>query len=74
MNLLFSNTIILNKITHLSWKKLTFVLDTASNVYNNLLKIYSEQFNKFKPNKNKKTAFKNRPKSFSLKEHYNFEG
>ena len=50
------------------------MLDTASNVYNNLLKIYSEQFNKFKPNKNKKIAFKNRPKSLSLKEHYNFEG
>ena len=49
------------------------VLDAASNLYNNLLRIYSNQFNEFKSNKKKRIAFKNRTKNVSLEEHYNYE-
>ena len=47
------------------------MLDTTSNAYNNLLKIYSDQLNKLKSYKKEKIAL--RSKSLNLKEHYNYE-
>ena len=47
------------------------MLDTTSNAYNNLLKIYSDQLNKLKSYKKEKIAL--RSKSLSLKEDYNYE-
>ena len=49
------------------------MLDTASKLYNTLLKIYKHQFNKLKQDKKKKTVFKNRPKNLRLKT-YDYEG
>ena len=49
-------------------QKIENLLDTASNLFNNLLRIYSNQFNEFKPNKKKKKAPTNRPKRFSFEE------
>ena len=49
-------------------QKIENLLDTASNLFNNLLRIYSNQFNEFKPNKKKKKALTNRPKRFSFEE------
>ena len=50
------------------------MLDTASNLYNSLLKIYSDLFDKHQPYKKKEIALKNRPKNFSLEEYSNYEG
>ena len=50
-----------NKDQENDFEKGNVVLNTASNVYNSLLKIYSDQFNKLKPNKkieNKNTHLK----------------
>ena len=38
-----------------------------------IIRIYSNQFNEFKPNKKKRIALKNRTKNVSLEEHYNYE-
>ena len=44
------------------------MLDAASNSFNNLLRIYSNQFNEFKPNKKKRIAPINRTKRFNFEE------
>ena len=49
-------------------QKIENLLDTASNLFNNLLRIYSNQFNEFKSNKKKKIAPTNRPKEISFEE------
>ena len=47
--------------------------DAASNLYNNLLQIYTDKFIELKPPKKNKIALKNRPESLSL-EDYTYEG
>ena len=42
-------------------------LDEASKLYNILLEIYANKFNRLEINKKKKIAIKNRPKNLSLK-------